>query len=137
MNRIFDIANSALAAQTIRLNTIASNLANANTEAGSPDAVYRAKSPVFRAVMERATAETGVETAGVRVVGVAEETKPPLVQYRPEHPLADANGNIYVPDIEIMSEYADLVAASRSYETNVEIIDTTRQLLLKTLQLGR
>ena len=137
MNRIFDIANSALAAQTVRLNTIASNVANANTVAGSPEEVYRAKAPVFTAVLDQATSGAGVDTARVRVSGVVEQDKPPIVQFRPDHPLADENGNIYAPDIEVMAEYADLVAASRSYETNVEVIDTTRQLLLKTLQLGR
>jgi flagellar basal-body rod protein FlgC len=137
MNRIFGIASSALAAQTVRLNTIASNVANANTVAGSPEAVYRARSPVFSAVLERAASPEDVDTASVRVTGVYQHEKPPVIQYRPDHPLADENGNIFAPDIEVMTQYADLIAASRSYETNVEIIDTTRQLMLKTLQLGR
>lgn len=137
MNRIFDIAGSALAAQTLRLNTIASNVANANTVAGSPDDVYRARSPIFTAVFEEAASKAGLDTAKVQVTGVVEHDKPAIAQYRPDHPLADENGNVYTPDIEVMSQYADMIAASRSYETNVEVIDTTRQLMLKTLQLGR
>ena len=73
----------------------------------------------------------------MRVSAVVEQDKPPIVQYRPDHPLADENGNVYMPDIEVMTQYADLLSASRSYETNVEVIDTTRQLMLKTLQMGR
>ena len=134
MNRIFDIASSALAAQTIRLNTIASNVANANTVAGSPDEVYRPRAPIFQAVLDGARTEGA---AGVRVVDVVESDVPAVAHFRPDHPLADENGNVFAPDIEVMREYADLVSASRTYETNVEIIDTTRQLLLKTLQLGR
>lgn len=134
MNKIFEIAGSALAAQTVRLNTIASNVANANTVSGSPDEVYRPRAPVFQAVLVTAQ-EDGA--AGVRVARVAQSDAPAVAQFRPDHPLADENGNVYAPDIEVMREYADLVAASRTYETNVEILDTTRQLLMKTLQLGR
>jgi len=137
MNRVFDIAGSAMAAQSVRLNTVASNVANADTAAGAPGAGYRARSPVFAATLDAALAADESATPGVRVVDVVEQERPARIEHRPGHPLADADGNVYVPNIEVMEQLADLMSASRTYETNVEVLNTARQLLLRTLQIGR
>lgn len=133
--RIFDIAGSAVAAQTVRLNTVASNLANANSISSTAEGTYRARMPVFEAVRnELKGRETG---AAVRVREVVESTAPPNSRYEPSNPLADANGFVYSPDISAVEQITDMVSASRSYQNNIEVMRTTRELMLATLRLGQ
>jgi len=123
---VFDIAGSALAAQSVRLNTTASNLANANNLTGSPDAVYRAKEPVFASI-----------DGGVRVQEVLEDQRDPQKLYQPGHPLADGEGYVYAPNVNVVEEMVNMISASRSYQSNVEVFNTTKDLAMRTLTLGK
>ena len=129
--RIFDIAASAMQAQNTRLNATASNLANVDSVASSADAAYRARVPMFRAVMDAA----GV--AGVETTEVADSRKPAEARYEPGHPMADEQGYIYAPAINAVEELANMISASRSYQNAVDVMSTSRDLMLSTLRLGR
>jgi flagellar basal-body rod protein FlgC len=131
---VLNIAGSGLSAQSLRLNVTASNLANAESISSSTDSTYRARHPVFAAVM--ADVENSETGGGVKVLGVVESQAPLRKEYQPEHPLADEQGYIYLPNVNAVEEMANMISASRSYETNVEVINTSKQLLLKTLALG-
>ena len=132
---IFDIASSAVTAQNVRINTVASNIANADTVANNPSAVYKPRMPVFEAVRKNVGGfETG---AAVRVARVVESNAPPNARYEPSNPLADANGFVYSPDISAVEQVTDMVSASRSYQNNIEVMRTARDLMLATLRLGQ
>jgi len=133
--KVFDVAGSAMNAQSVRMNVTVSNLANAGSVHGDPNRVYRAKQPVFATFDDALAAETGV--AGVRLAGITESRAPLEVQYRPDHPDADADGNVYVSNVSTVEEMVNMMSASRSYQNSVEMISTTRDLLLQTLNLGR
>lgn len=135
---IFDVSGSALSAQSTRLNTVASNLANAEVASSSAEGVYRAKHPVFEAVM-RDTLSAGGEPAagGVRVSGITESLRPPRMEHLPGHPLADEEGYVYFPAVSTVEEMANMMSASRSYQNNVEMLSTIKQLMLRTLQIGQ
>jgi flagellar basal-body rod protein FlgC len=130
---IFDVAGSAMTAQSVRLNTVASNLANANSVAGTPEAVYRAKQPVFSAEV----VGSDPALAGVRVTEVRESDAAPLRRYEPSHPLADAQGYVYAPDIDPVAQMVDMISASRSYQANVEVFNTAKELANATLMMGK
>ncbi|MCE7901949.1 MAG: flagellar basal body rod protein FlgC [Gammaproteobacteria bacterium PRO9] len=137
---IFDIAGSAMSAQSVRLNTTASNLANANTIAGSAEAAYRSRQPVFQTVMENsggAGAATDPASAGVRVAGIVETSAPPLKIHDPGNPLADADGYVYQSNVNPVDELVNMISASRSYQNSVEVLSTSKELLLRTLSLGQ
>lgn len=136
LNQIFDVAGSALSAESVRLNTVASNLANAETVSSRPETAYRAREPVFASMLAQQTAGQAPESVGVRVLGVVESNAAPRMKYQPDNPLADQNGNVYLSNVNTMEQLADLISASRSYETNVEVMSTSKQLYLKTLALG-
>lgn len=131
---IFDIAGSGMSAQMVRLNTTASNISNADTASSSIDQTYRARHPLFSAVMG---GEMGQQVAGVKVEGIVESNAPLRPQYSPNHPMADEQGYVYYPNVNVVEEMANMMSASRSYETNVQVINTSKQLMMKTLQLGR
>lgn len=135
--KVFDIGGSAMSAQALRLNVVASNLANAESAASSTGETYRARQPVFAAVLDAVrgggTAPAG---GGVRVLGIVESQAPLRREYRPDHPLADAEGYVYLPNVNVIEEMANMISASRSYQTNAEVVNTVKQLLLRTLQLG-
>jgi flagellar basal-body rod protein FlgC len=131
---IFDIAGSGMSAQSVRLNTVASNLANADSVSGDPNSVYRAKHPVFQAVMGGANEPS---TAGVKVTDIAESQASAETRYDPGNPLADAQGNVYAPNVNVVEEMADMISASRSYQNNVEVLNTSRDMMLSTLKLGQ
>jgi flagellar basal-body rod protein FlgC len=134
--KVFDVAGSAMNAQSVRLNVTASNLANAGSVNGDPDKVYRARQPVFASFNESlAAADTGI--AGVQLTGIVESKAPLQVQHQPQHPDADENGNVYVSNVNTVEEMVNMMSASRSYQNNVELINTTKDLLLQTLSLGR
>ena len=133
--RIFDIAGSAMSAQSVRLNTTASNLANADSVSSSADTTYRARRPVFAATLGDAMG--GEQSAGVQVKGIVESDAPLLREYNPTHPLADKDGFIFRPNVNQVEEMADMMSASRSYQTNVQVADSAKQMLLQTLRMGK
>ena len=141
--RIFDIAGSAMSAQSVRLNTTASNLANAESVSSSAETTYRARRPVFAAALADALQDggqggSGGEGAvGVEVKGIVESQAPLIREYNPVHPMADKDGFIYRSNVNQVEEMADMMSASRSYQTNVQVADSAKQMLLQTLRLGK
>lgn len=133
LDKIFGAAGTALAAQTVRLNTVASNLANVDTVASSPEAAYRPRVPVFQSVLR--STEGGVD--GVRVADVRQSEVPPTPRYAPAHPLANEDGYIFESGVNVIEEMANMTDASRSYQTNIELVSTAKRLLLATLRLGQ
>lgn len=131
---VFDVSGTAMNAHTVRLNTIASNMANAQSVSGNPDQVYRAKNPVFETLLQQ---EAGNNSVGVRVKEILESNAAPIVRHEPNHPLADADGNIYMPNINTVEEMANMMSASRIYQNNVEVFNTSKQLLMRTINMGR
>ncbi|AWB67956.1 flagellar basal body rod protein FlgC [Saccharobesus litoralis] len=135
---IFDISATSMEAQSVRLNTTASNLSNANNVSSSIDQTYRARHPVFSAELDRATANMNDSAAvGVKVVGVVESDKPLLIEYNPNHPMADDKGYIYKPNVNVVEEMANMISASRSYETGIQIADAAKKMMSRTLRLGQ
>jgi flagellar basal-body rod protein FlgC len=132
--RIFDIAGAGMSAQSVRLNTVASNIANAESISGDPATVYRAKHPVFKAERSQDAGDVG---SSVSVQGIIESTAPPDKRYDPGNPLADTQGYIYAPNVNTVEEMVDMISASRSYQNNVEVMNTARGMLLATLKLGQ
>lgn len=133
--RIFDVAGSAMAAQSMRLNITASNLANADSVSGDPRQVYRARHPVF--AVQAFDQNQGDTSAGVRMLGVVESRGAPAVRYEPNNPLADAQGRIYASSVNSVEEMANMLSASRSYQSSLAVLETSRDLILRTLSLGR
>ncbi len=129
----FDLAGSAMSAQSLRLNITASNMANANTTAGSKEEVFKARHPVFKAVM----LEAQEHTMGVEMAGIVEDQTEAQSQFSPGHPMADADGFIYSPNISVVEEMVNMMSASRSFQANVEVLNTTKQMLQRTLSLGQ
>ena len=132
---VFDVAGSALSAQSVRLSTISSNLANAEVVSGSADDVYRAIHPVFSTTM--AEAMDGGHVNGVRVENIVQSDQPPRREYSPGHPLADDGGFIYYPAVDAVAEMTDMISASRSYQSSIEAMNTAKHLIMQTLNLGR
>ncbi len=148
---VFDIAGSSMSAQSVRLNTVASNLANADVVSSTEAGAYRSRQPVFAAVMDalngtgQSVGQSGAaqygmaqgQSAGVRVAGIVESNAVARKEFQPEHPLANKDGYIFKSNINAIEEMANMMAASRSYQNNVEVFNTSKQLLLKTLSMGR
>jgi flagellar basal-body rod protein FlgC len=136
--KVFDIAGSGLSAQSVRLNTVASNLANADSVSGDPKAVYKARHPVFEAVRASLQANQQQDgNAAVRVRGIVENTAAPAARYEPGNPLANADGYVYAPNVNVVEEMVDMISASRAYQNNVEVMNTSKELMLATLRLGQ
>ncbi len=133
---IFDIAGSGMSAQSVRLNTVASNIANADSVSSSEGDTYRARLPVFATVLDNSVGADPA-AAGVRVAGIIESQAPLEKVYEPNHPAADAEGYIYRPNVNVVDELANMISASRSYQTQVEVMNTSKQLVLRTLTLGQ
>jgi flagellar basal-body rod protein FlgC len=131
------IASTSLTAQTTKLNTIAKNMANANTVASSPEQTYTAQAPLFRAVLDGQVDPNDLSQMGVQVDDIVEVGGPARQEFNPAHPLADENGYIYKPDIDAATEMAEMMQASRSYQNSIEAINTAKQLVLRTLTLGK
>jgi flagellar basal-body rod protein FlgC len=129
---IFDVAASAMNAQSVRLNTVASNLANADNVSGDPAAVFKPLHPTFEAV-----AAGGDGLTGVRVTSVKPSEAPAIKRYEPGHPQADKDGYVYAPDIDPIAQMVDMISASRSYQNGVEVMTTARDLALATLNMNR
>lgn len=134
---VFNIAGSAMSAQSVRLNVISSNLANVESASSSINQTYRARQPVFATVMDGIENDVAQSSVGVRVLGIVESEAPPRTEFQPDHPLADDEGYIHLPNVNAIEEMANMISASRSYQTNVEVVNTTKHLLLRTLSLGQ
>lgn len=127
-----DLGTTGLVAQSLRLNLIASNVANADTAVSADGQPYRARQAVFQALPRK-----GMVGQGVSVARIVESDAEPRLEYRPGHPLANAQGYVVMPNVNPAEQMVDMVAASRGYQMNVELMNTTRQLMLKTLDLGK
>ena len=134
--KIFDIAGSAMSAQSLRLNLVASNLSNAESVSSSIDQTYRSRQPVFAAQLQDAMDRRGAAT-GVNVLGVVESQAPTRMEYAPDHPLANPEGYIFKPNVNAIEEMTNMLSASRSYQDNVEVANTAKQLLQQTLHIGQ
>ncbi|MFA6013757.1 MAG: flagellar basal body rod protein FlgC [Gallionellaceae bacterium] len=129
---IFNIAGSGMTAQSQRLNVVASNLANAESTTGPDGQPYHAKQVVFST-----TSFEGQPGAGVKVDSVVEDASPMRIVYDPKHPMADANGYLTLPNVNPVDEMVNMISASRSYQNNVDVMNTSKALLLKTLTIGQ
>ena len=138
LKNIFEIAGTALTAQTIRMNTTASNLANAGTVSSSEEAAYRAKRPVFRALVDQADLNAGFNTlGGVKVKAVVDSTEPVRKVHDPGNPEANDEGFVFLSNVNEVTEMVDMVASSRSFQNNVEVVTTARQLMMRTLEITK
>lgn len=142
--KIFDIAGSGMNAQSIRLNTTASNIANANSAASNTDEVYRAKKPVFSAVHQGAIDDFDFRfrsqqspSEGVQVRDIYESEAPLDMRYEPQHPLANEQGYVMYPNVNIVEEMTDMLSASRSFQTNVDVADAAKTMMQRLIQLGQ
>ena len=136
---IYRIAGSAMHAQTVRLTTVASNLANAGSAAESPESAYQARKPVFAALYERDSLDgsrTGFAGAQVKLLDVVSSGRAPQRRYEPGNPLADRDGFVYYPDVNVIEEMADMMSASRSFETSVEVLNRVKSMQQGLLRLG-
>ena len=144
MMDIFDIAGSAMSAQTVRLNTTASNLANADSVSSNRNETYRARHPVFATRLAEAmpgndglsSASSGA-VAGVQVAGIVESQAPLQLRYEPDHPMADESGYVAYPNVNAVDEMADMMSASRSFQFNVEMLNTVKSLAERLLSMGQ
>jgi len=136
IGNIFGIAGTALNAQMTRLNATASNLANADTVAGSDAEAFRAKRPVFKALLTQEMTHAGAShVGGVKIDRMTQTDTPIQPIYDPSNPLADANGYVYPSNVNEVTEMVEMMAASRSYQNNVEVVNTARQLMMRTLEI--
>ncbi len=136
--KIFEIAGSGMAAQSVRLNTVASNLANADSVSGSAETAYRARHPVFEAVRaETRAGQAGAGDAAVRIREIVEDARAPEMRYEPGNPLANAEGYVFAPNVNVVEEMVNMISASRAYQNNVEVMNTSKELMLATLRMGQ
>ena len=133
---VMSISSTGMEAENVRLNTTASNIANANSVSSSYDETYRARHPVFAAELQRAMGDQS-KGVGVEVKGSVESDAPWQVEYAPHNPMADEEGYIYKPNVNIVEEMANMMSASKAYETNVQVADTTKKIFRRVLQLGQ
>lgn len=136
MLRIFDVASSAISAQSQRLNVVASNLSNADTVAGPDGAAYKARQVVFQTALMGPPGQRDANV-GVRVSTIAEDNTPGRRVLDPKHPSADADGYVTYSNVNPVEEMVNMISASRSYQNSVEVMNTARSLLQKTLQMGQ
>jgi len=133
---VFNVTGSAMSAESVRLNTTSSNLANANSVSSSAEETYKARHPIFAAALQNAGTQRQ-ESVPVQVKGIVESQKPLSAEYNPQHPMANAEGYIYKPNVNVMEEMANMISASRSYQSNVQVADASKQMLMSTLQMGK
>ena len=133
---VFNVSGSGMAAQSLRLNTTASNIANAESVAADPADTYRARYPVFQATLSSALGDDGA-SAAVEVPGIVESDKPLNVRYEPEHPYANDDGYVTYPNVSVVEEMANMISASRSFQMNVEVLNTAKSLAERVLSLGQ
>lgn len=132
--RIFDVAGSAMMAQSQRLNVVASNMANADSVTSSFGEAYKAKQVVFEAVPMAAGQG---QATGVRVKNIVDDPAPPRLVFEPSHPMANDKGYVAYPNVDVVEEMTNMISASRSYQMNADLMNTAKTLLLRTLTLGQ
>jgi flagellar basal-body rod protein FlgC len=132
---VFDIAGSGMSAQSMRLNLTSSNIANANTVSGNEDEAYSARHPVFSAMLKDRFAPTE-QGVGVKMLGVIESDAKHVMRYEPNNPMANEEGYVFDSNVDTAEEMANMISASRSYQNNIEILNTSKEMLLRTLRLG-
>lgn len=146
LSNVFNIAGSGMSAQSVRLNTISSNIANAESVSSSIDQTYRARHPVFATLYNELGGGQGTGSlfeeqdqtgVGVSVQGIMEDQSNLVPRYEPNHPMADENGYVYYPNVNVVEEMADMISASRSFQSNVEIMNTAKQMMQRVLTLGQ
>ncbi len=144
LNDVFNISGSGMSAQSLRLNTTASNIANAETVSSSTGETYRARHPVFATMYaeqqgmgQSLFASREQAGQGVEVLGVVQSGAELQSRYEPDHPMADEQGYVFYPNVNIVEEMANMMAASRAYQTNVEIMNATKTMLQRVLTLGQ
>ncbi len=135
--KIFDIAGSGLTAQSMRMNLIASNMANAEAVSSSLNEVYKARQPVFKTVMDGFAGNTNPGSAGVKVTGVVESKTPVFPEYAPNHPMANEDGYIFRSNVNSVEEMANMISASRSFQNNIEVINSSKRMLTAIINLGK
>jgi flagellar basal-body rod protein FlgC len=133
---IFDIAGSGMNAQSLRLNLVASNISNANSVGSSVTDVYKSRQPIFAAELNNVMNKQNA-TSKVKVLGVVESQEAPVMEYAPFHPMADKDGYIFKSNVNTVEEMANMMSASRSYQNNVDVLNTAKQLMLQTLKMGQ
>ncbi|GIU36055.1 flagellar basal body rod protein FlgC [Shewanella schlegeliana] len=133
---IFNVAGSGMSAQSVRLNTTASNIANADSVSSSVGETYRARHPIFEAEMSKAQQQQGAAQS-VAVKGIVESDLPLNKEFSPDHPMADTDGFIYKPNVNVMEEMANMISASRSYQMNVQVTEAAKSMLQQTLRIGK
>jgi|TARA_R110001583_G_scaffold193130_1_gene360811 flagellar basal-body rod protein FlgC len=147
LTSVLDIAGTGMNAQSIRLNTTASNIANAESASSSVDETYRARKPWF-AVLEKEQSNINSQDeafmqsaegtgAGVQVMGIVEKDSPLQMRFQPNHPMANDDGYVYYPNVNVVEEMTDMMSSSRSYQMNIEVLKTAKQMLQRTLTLGQ
>jgi len=138
LDNIFGIAGTALNAQLTRMNATASNLANAGTMAGTEKDAFRAKRAVFKALVDEQQTHAGAPyVGGVKISHIADDASPPVKVADPKNPLADKDGYVYKSNVSEVTEMVEMMAAARSYQNNVEVINTARQLMMRTLDISK
>lgn len=140
---VFNIAGSGMSAESVRLNTVASNLANADSVSSSSATAYKARYPVFQAIQSSLMSPgasgggpTQAADAAVQVSGIVQTTAPGTPSYQPGNPLADANGYVYSSNVNVVEQMADMISASRSYQNDAQVLETSKSLMLDTLKLA-
>ncbi len=142
LSNIFDIAGSGMNAQSMRMNTTASNLSNAQTASATAEGAYRAKHPVFEAVQRQLNEWNAFDAgendvAAVRVKGVFEDQSAAQARYEPGHPLADEEGYVFYPNVNVVEEMSNMISASRSFQINVEVMNSAKTMVQRVLTLGQ
>ena len=138
LDSVFSIAGSGMNAQSLRLNTTASNLANADAAGSSIEETYRGRHPVFAALKDTLNMDrNGNAGVGVGVLGIVESNAPLQPRYEPNHPLSNEEGYVFYPNVNVVEEMTNMISASRSYQTNVQLAESAKNMVNKTLQLGK
>ncbi|OMH30002.1 flagellar basal body rod protein FlgC [Motiliproteus sp. MSK22-1] len=144
LSNIFNIAGSGMSSQSIRLNTVASNMANAESVSSSADDTYRARQPVFQLIQAQQDDPFGAALSssmaagqGVQVVDIVESEAPLRQQYEPNHPMADENGYVFYPNVNVVEEMTNMISASRSFQVNADIMNTAKEMMQRVLTLGQ
>lgn len=139
--QIFDIAGSGMSAQSLRLNTTASNMANANSAASSADQTYRARHPVFAPMVNDAMTDmfsgSLAPSTGVQVAGIVEDARPLQPRFEPGNPMANEEGFVYYPNVDIVEEMTNMISSSRAFQLNVDVMTAARTMMQRVLTLGQ
>jgi flagellar basal-body rod protein FlgC len=144
LGSVFEIAGMGMSAQSIRLNTTASNLANAEAAASNVDEVYRARHPVFATIQKGMMAGDSIfppsqseASVGIQVLGIVESDAELQRRYEPNHPKADEEGYVFYPNVNVVEEMADMISASRSFQINVELMNSAKTMMQRVLTIGQ